>query len=94
VRGRDNRGTTIKAGRRGLHPGGRSSPRARPCEVDATLHIRKRKCPTAKLPFIQAERAPIAELCRRFHVRRLDLFGSAARGTDFDPSGSDVDLPG
>jgi predicted nucleotidyltransferase len=30
-------------------------------------------------------------LCRRFHVRRLDLFGSAARG-DFDPKHSDIDF--
>jgi uncharacterized protein len=30
-------------------------------------------------------------LCRRFHVRRLDLFGSAARG-DFDPERSDIDF--
>jgi predicted nucleotidyltransferase len=30
-------------------------------------------------------------LCRRFHVRRLDLFGSAARG-DFDPDRSDLDF--
>jgi hypothetical protein len=36
--------------------------------------------------------APAARiLCRRFHVRRLDLFGSAARG-DFDPERSDVDF--
>ena len=33
----------------------------------------------------------IAALCRRFHVRRLDLFGSAATGT-FDPALSDVDF--
>jgi hypothetical protein len=44
------------------------------------------------LPLIEAHRAEIAELCRRFHVRRLDVFGSAARGTDFDPNRSDVDL--
>ncbi len=44
------------------------------------------------LPLIEANRAEIAELCRRFHVRRLDVFGSAARGTDFDPARSDVDL--
>ena len=44
------------------------------------------------LPFIEAQRAAIAELCRHFHVRRLDVFGSAARGNDFDPSRSDVDL--
>ena len=30
-------------------------------------------------------------LCRRFHVRRLDLFGSAARG-DFDSERSDFDF--
>jgi predicted nucleotidyltransferase len=30
-------------------------------------------------------------MCRRFHVRRLDLFGSAARG-DFDPQHSDFDF--
>ena len=37
-------------------------------------------------------RAEIAALCRRFHVRWLDVFGSAARGSDFDPSRSDLDL--
>ena len=30
-------------------------------------------------------------MCRRFHVRRLDLFGSAA-GDDFDPARSDLDF--
>ncbi len=34
----------------------------------------------------------IAEICRRHGVRRLDLFGSAARGTDFDPETSDADF--
>ena len=34
----------------------------------------------------------IARICRRYRVRRLDLFGSAARGTDFDPETSDVDF--
>ena len=42
-------------------------------------------------PIIKTRRAEVAELCRRFHVRRLDLFGSAT-GRDFDPSRSDVDL--
>lgn len=41
---------------------------------------------------IEVDPAVIADLCRRFHVRRLDLFGSAARGVDFDPDRSDVDL--
>lgn len=44
------------------------------------------------IPLIESHRAEIAELCRRFRVRRLDVFGSAARGTDFDPTRSDVDL--
>ncbi len=33
----------------------------------------------------------IPTLCRRFHVRRLDLFGSAAGG-HFDPLHSDFDF--
>jgi predicted nucleotidyltransferase len=36
-------------------------------------------------------RDQIAALCRRFHVRRLDLFGSAATGS-FDPASSDLDF--
>lgn len=40
---------------------------------------------------LAVKRAKIATLCRRFHVRRLDLFGSAARRTDFLET-SDVDL--
>ena len=39
------------------------------------------------------EQAPaIAELCRRYRVQRLEVFGSAARGTDFDPATSDADF--
>jgi predicted nucleotidyltransferase len=34
----------------------------------------------------------IADLCRRFAVRRLEVFGSAARGEDFDPATSDADF--
>ena len=33
----------------------------------------------------------IAQLCRRYHVRRLELFGSAV-GNGFDPQRSDVDF--
>jgi uncharacterized protein len=40
---------------------------------------------------IELHREELHELCRRFHVRRLDLFGSAARG-DFDPERSDIDF--
>lgn len=41
---------------------------------------------------IERQRAAIAELCHRHHVRRLDVFGSGARGVDFDPGRSDVDF--
>jgi predicted nucleotidyltransferase len=41
--------------------------------------------------FILAKREEIAELCRQHHVRRLSVFGSAARD-DFDPETSDVDV--
>ncbi len=44
------------------------------------------------LPLIEMRRSDIAALCRRFHVNRLEVFGSAARGLDFDPARSDVDL--
>src|SRR5689334_6147617 len=44
------------------------------------------------LPLIEERRSDIAEICRRFHVSRLDVFGSAARGSDFDPARSDVDF--
>jgi len=44
------------------------------------------------LPLIAEHRAEIAALCRRFGVRRLAVFGSAARGADFDPQRSDVDF--
>jgi uncharacterized protein len=42
-------------------------------------------------PIVKRRLAELRKLCRRFHVRRLDLFGSAARG-DFDPRRSDVDF--
>jgi predicted nucleotidyltransferase len=41
---------------------------------------------------VQQHRDEIADLCRRFGVRRLEVFGSAARGVDFDPATSDVDF--
>ncbi len=45
----------------------------------------------APIALIENHRAEIAELCRRFGVDRLDVFGSAARG-DFELGRSDVDL--
>ena len=41
---------------------------------------------------IEEHRLGISDLCRRYHVRRLDVFGSAARGTDFQQSHSDADF--
>lgn len=38
------------------------------------------------------KRAELAALCRKYHVVRLEVFGSAARGGDFDPARSDADF--
>jgi len=43
-------------------------------------------------PVIAAQRPAIANICRRYQVRRLEVFGSAARGTDFDLERSDADF--
>lgn len=40
---------------------------------------------------IEQQKNGLAEQCRRFGVRRLEVFGSAARG-DFDPAKSDFDF--
>ncbi len=40
---------------------------------------------------VERERHELAELCRRHHVRRFELFGSAAAGR-FDPTRSDLDF--
>lgn len=34
----------------------------------------------------------IEAICRRYHVRKLDVFGSAARASDFNPQTSDADF--
>jgi predicted nucleotidyltransferase len=41
---------------------------------------------------IERRRPELADLCRRYAVARLEVFGSAARGTDFDPENSDIDF--
>jgi uncharacterized protein len=43
------------------------------------------------LNILEQHRTQIAELCRRFGVARLEVFGSAARG-DFKPASSDIDF--
>jgi len=42
-------------------------------------------------PEIESKRERIAEICRKYHVHRLAVFGSAVR-SDFDPQRSDIDL--
>ncbi len=42
-------------------------------------------------PVVETKRDEIAELCREFGIRRLDVFGSAV-GQDFDVERSDVDV--
>lgn len=42
-------------------------------------------------PLIETKRAELADLCHRFHVRTLDVFGSAVR-EDFEPASSDLDF--
>ena len=41
--------------------------------------------------YVDSRREQMAVVCRRFGVRRLEVFGSAAAG-GFDPLRSDVDL--
>jgi predicted nucleotidyltransferase len=43
------------------------------------------------LPAIAAQRSELAQLCRNFHVQRLELFGSALSSA-FDPAQSDLDF--
>lgn len=40
---------------------------------------------------IEDNREALERLCKNYHVRRLDLFGSAANG-EFDPERSDLDF--
>jgi uncharacterized protein len=43
-------------------------------------------------PDIAEKREDLAELCRRYGVERLEVFGSAARGAGFDRDRSDADF--
>ncbi|HTR14507.1 MAG TPA: nucleotidyltransferase domain-containing protein, partial [Roseiarcus sp.] len=42
--------------------------------------------------YVDERRDARAAICRRYGVARLEVFGTAARGADFDPSRSDVDF--
>lgn len=41
---------------------------------------------------IEQNHPGIADICRRYHIRRLEVFGSAARGKDFELARSDADF--
>ena len=43
------------------------------------------------ISLVESKRAELARLCVRYHVQRLELFGSAA-GEGFDPARSDLDF--
>ena len=48
--------------------------------------------PAGMHPAIAQHRASIAAICLRYGIRRLEVFGSAARGDDFVPESSDADF--
>jgi predicted nucleotidyltransferase len=41
---------------------------------------------------VEQNRKALKELCVKFRVRRLEVFGSASTGTNFDPEKSDLDF--
>ena len=43
-------------------------------------------------PAIAQHRADISAICQRYQIRRLEVFGSAARADDFDTEHSDADF--
>jgi hypothetical protein len=43
------------------------------------------------IALVESKRDDVIRLCRRYHVRRLELFGSAA-GRGFRAAGSDLDF--
>lgn len=43
-------------------------------------------------PAIAQHQAGISAICRRYSIRQLDVFGSAARADDFNPTSSDADF--
>ena len=47
--------------------------------------------PAVKNPLLKKHQTELQALCKKYHVRRLEVFGSAVR-EDFDPERSDLDL--
>lgn len=46
---------------------------------------------TTVISLIEEKRGILEEMCRRYHVERLEIFGSAAGG-EFRPESSDLDF--
>lgn len=65
--------------------------RAEGCRTVSAIYLAETRGTRTVQAIITENREKIAELCRAHHVRRLSVFGSAAR-EDFDPARSDVDL--
>lgn len=53
--------------------------------------IREKPKPRKIIPLVANRTPQIRNLCRRHHVKRLDVFGSAVNG-DFQPDESDIDF--
>lgn len=51
-----------------------------------------KQCEAVIHSVIKERRAGLEAICRRYNVVRLEVFGSAARGDDFDPVLSDADF--
>jgi predicted nucleotidyltransferase len=47
--------------------------------------------PNAPLPVLDGKMEQLVELCRRYHVKRLEVFGSAATDA-YHPESSDLDF--
>ena len=43
-------------------------------------------------PVIARHRSGISAICQRYHIRSLEVFGSAARADDFNPASRDADF--
>ena len=47
---------------------------------------------TAMVELIKEHYEELKHLCRQYHVKRLEVFGSALTGEGFDPAQSDLDF--
>ena len=71
----------------------RVSPTPRPGDIPISKHCRMNPESIAlMIDTLKKNRAELKELCRRYRVRRLDVFGSAATSRGFDPQRSDLDF--